>query len=87
MAKIDVTVYSTPNCVQCNQTKKLFDKYGIEYTEVNLAEYPEKLEEFKAQGYSAAPIVTTDTKIWSGFRLEKIKSLENFLFGEKKQNG
>lgn len=83
MPKIQVTVYSTPACVQCMMTKKQFDKLGIEYTEVDLTQHPEKADEFKAQGFASAPIVTTDTKTWSGFRLDKIKSLANFLFSEK----
>lgn len=82
MPKIQVTVYSTPNCVQCMATKRQFDKLGIQYAEVDLADHPDKLDEFKAQGYASAPIVTTDTKIWSGFRLDKIKSLANHLFAE-----
>jgi len=64
------------------QTKKQFDKLGIRYDEMALEQHPEKLEEFKAQGYLAAPIVVTDRKTWTGFRLDKIKSLANHLFGE-----
>lgn len=85
MAKIPVTVYTTPNCVQCMMTKKQFDKLGIVYTEVDLSERPDKLAEFKELGYLAAPIITTDTKIWSGFKLNKIHSLANFLFSEKQE--
>lgn len=79
MAKIPVTVYTKSNCVQCEQTKKQFDKLGIEYSEVNLEENLDKLEEFKARGLMAAPIVTTDIKEWSGFRLDKIAGLAGHL--------
>jgi glutaredoxin-like protein NrdH len=79
MAKIPVTIYTTPNCVQCNQTKKLMDKLGIIYTTVDLTEHPEKLAEFKQQGLMAAPIVTTDVKVWSGFKYEKINSLATYI--------
>lgn len=75
MPKIPVTIYTTPNCVQCNQTKREFDKHGIEYSVVDLSKHPEKLEEFKEQGHLSAPIVTTDIKTWSGFRREKIHNL------------
>ncbi len=34
-------------------------------------------------GLLAAPIVETDLKRWSGFRLEKIKSLETHLKSER----
>ncbi len=79
-----ITVWSRPNCVQCEMTKKQFDKLGITYEEMNLEEHPLVLETFKSQGFMSAPIVTTDTKTWSGFRLDKIKSLANHLFGENK---
>lgn len=79
---MEIKVWSTPNCVQCMQTKKQFDKLGIKYESLDLTEHPDKLEEFKARGLLQAPIVETDIKVWSGFRLDKIKSLENYLFGE-----
>jgi len=65
-------------------TKRMMDNYGIRYEEVNLEENLDLLENFKAQGYLAAPIVTTDIKIWSGFRHDKIKSLATYLMGESK---
>jgi glutaredoxin-like protein NrdH len=80
---MEIKVWSTPNCVQCMQTKKQFDKLGIKYESLDLTEHPDKLEEFKAQGLMQAPIVETDIKVWSGFRLDRIKSLENYLFGER----
>lgn len=79
-----VTVWTTTNCVQCTQTKKQMDRAGIRYDEMALEQHPDQLEAFKTQGYLQAPIVTTDTKTWSGFRLDKIKSLANYLYGENK---
>jgi hypothetical protein len=34
-------------------------------------------------GFAAAPIVETDDRRWSGFRLDKIKSLEYHLKSER----
>ena len=81
---MQINVWTLPNCVQCMQTKKVLDREGISFEEFNLAEYPEKIDEFKELGLTSAPIVETDIKKWSGFRLDKIKSLANYLFGEKK---
>jgi glutaredoxin-like protein NrdH len=81
---MEVTVWTNPNCVQCDMTKKTMTKLGIEYKEMSLQEHPLVIDTFKAQGFMSAPIVTTDTKIWSGFRLDKIKSLASHLLGEKK---
>lgn len=79
---MEITVWSLPNCVQCMQTKREFEKRGIPYTEKALNDHPDKVKEFIEMGHTTAPIVTTDIKIWSGFRIEKIKSLEGYLHVE-----
>jgi glutaredoxin-like protein NrdH len=83
---MQITVYTTQNCVQCMMTKKQFDKLGIRYDEIALEQHPELIEKFKEIGLLSAPIVVTDSKKWSGFRLDKIKSLANYLFGEKRDS-
>lgn len=79
-----VTVWELPACVQCNQTKKLMDKLGIPYEVQSLQDNPLIMDGFKAQGLMSAPIVTTDTKAWSGFRHDKITSLATYI---KSQEG
>jgi glutaredoxin-like protein NrdH len=73
-----VTVYTNPNCVQCEQTKKFLDREGIEYTVENLQsdENYEKLVEFVNQGFKAAPIVVTDTETWSGYKPDKLGAIK-----------
>lgn len=78
---ISIVVWEKPNCVQCMQTKREFDKRGIVYKARKLT--PKAIEKFIELGLTAAPIVETDTKRWSGFRLEKIKSLEQHLKTER----
>jgi glutaredoxin-like protein NrdH len=73
---MSVTVYTTPNCVQCNATKKHLDRRGIPYTVVDLTENPDKLEMFLSQGLKTAPIVVTDNAIWSGYRPADIDAIE-----------
>jgi hypothetical protein len=65
-------------------TKKKFDQLGIIYQEVNLEDNPAKVAEFKERGLMAAPIVTTDIKEWSGFKLGKIESLAHYLFSQER---
>lgn len=80
MAKIPVTVYTNPDCVQCDMTKRQFDKFGIKYEVVDLGRVSnETLDAWKAQGLMSAPIVTTDVKVWSGFKPAKIKSLVDYI--------
>jgi hypothetical protein len=62
-------------------TKREFDKRGIIYTTRKLT--PKATDRFLALGFTSAPIIETDAKRWSGFRLEKIKSLESHLKTER----
>ena len=78
-----VTVWELPNCAQCRQTKRVMDQEGIQYRVRQLNRSPKAVERFKELGLIAAPIVETDTKRWSGFRLEKIRSLANHLRTER----
>lgn len=72
-----ITVYTKPNCVQCDMTKKFLDKEGLEYSveDITTPENELQLEYFRAEGYMAAPIVVTDKKTWSGYQIENLKGL------------
>jgi len=80
-ALMSIVLWTKPNCVQCEATKRQFDQRGIIYKIRKLT--PKAVERFIELGLSAAPIVETDLKRWSGFRLEKIKSLEMHLKNER----
>lgn len=68
-----IKVYTTPSCVQCNQTKKILDQNSIPYEAIDLSTDAEAMTMVKAMGYSSAPVVVTENSHWSGFRLEKLK--------------
>lgn len=86
MPKVPVTVWTTPNCVQCMMTKKKLDSHAIIYTVEDLtdAKNAQALADFKDQGLIAAPIVTTDIKTWSGFKPGKIDSLASYIHSMEK---
>jgi glutaredoxin len=76
-----ITVWELPNCSQCMMTKREFDKRGIIYKTRKLT--PKATDRFLTLGFTSAPIVETDAKRWSGFRLGKIESLEFHLKTER----
>lgn len=80
---IPIVVYTTPACVQCSATCRRMDKLGIIYDKVDLTQHPGLAEKFREMGHTQAPIVVTDRKTWSGFRLEKIDSLARFLTSQE----
>ena len=80
---MQITLWQKPGCVQCSQTAREFDKRGIIYQTKRLDKSAKAVERFIEMGLTAAPIVETDTKRWSGFRLAKIQSLEQHLKTER----
>jgi hypothetical protein len=64
-------------------TRKQLDKRGIIYTTRRLDRSPKAVDRFLELGLLAAPIVETDDRRWSGFRLDKINSLEHHLKVER----
>jgi glutaredoxin-like protein NrdH len=70
-----ITIYSLPDCVQCDQTKKLFDRNKVAYNVVDVSTDADSLKMIQDLGYSSAPVVIADEKHWSGFRIEKIKDI------------
>jgi glutaredoxin-like protein NrdH len=70
-----VTVYSIPNCVQCNSTRKVLDKHGIEYTVIDITKDENAREYVLSLGYMTAPVVVVDQEHWSGFRPDKLNSI------------
>ena len=91
---IAVKVYSTPGCVQCNQTKKRLASHQIEFTEIDMTSDATAKEHAinlgsgpdGENGYKSAPIVEIidrdDGRVidhWSGFRYDKIKRLVEIM--------
>ena len=83
MSEIVITVWELPNCVQCATTKRVMEQEGIKFRTRRLDKSPKAIERFKEMGLLQAPIVETDTKRWSGFRITKIRSLAQHLRTER----
>ncbi|MFE5702180.1 glutaredoxin-like protein NrdH [Rhodococcus koreensis] len=70
-----VTVYTKPDCVQCNATYRALDKEGIDYSIVDLTENPAARDRVTGLGYLQAPVVVAGDQHWSGFRPDRIAAL------------
>ncbi len=70
-----ITVYSLPDCISCDLTKRAFTRRGIEFQEVPMTE--EHVRTWKSKGYLAAPIVEAGELIWYGLRPDKIQEASN----------
>ena len=70
-----VTVYSLPNCVQCDTTKKFLNRKFIEYTEIDISQDAEAYERIKGWGFTQAPVVEWNKTAWSGFRMDMLSQI------------
>lgn len=73
---MQVTVYSTPSCVQCNATYRALERQGIAYEVVDLTQDAAAMEMVKSLGYTQAPVVMAGAEHWSGFRPDLIGGLQ-----------
>ena len=70
-----VTVYTLPSCVQCDSTKRVLTRHGIEFETIDLSKDEAAMALVKELGYNAAPVVVAGEDHRSGFRLDKISAL------------
>lgn len=66
----EITIYETPNCNGCYATKLRFTRAGVPYTVLPVTD--EVLAEYHQHGFQQAPIVSTGTRVWSGYRVTEI---------------
>ena len=69
------TVYTKPSCVQCEMTKRMMDKIGVEYTIIDITQDPAALDMIMNMGFSSAPVVIAGEDAWAGFQPDKITAL------------
>ncbi|CAH0535754.1 Glutaredoxin-like protein NrdH [Vibrio stylophorae] len=72
---MEVTLYSTQQCMQCEATKKAFDRHGIAYELIDLNQNPHAKAQVAALGYRQLPVVIAGPDHWSGFRPDMIRRL------------
>lgn len=72
-----ITVYTKPNCSQCDATKQRLDKHGLDYRTVDITEDDTARHFVTGElGYLQAPVVVIDEDThWSGFRIDALDKL------------
>jgi len=71
-----VLVYSKPQCVQCDQTKRYLKRQGVEYDEIDVTANADAYDYVVGKGYLQVPVVVTPSgEHWSGFRPDLLAGL------------
>ena len=71
-----ITVYSKPNCMQCEFAKKYLNDKDVKFKEINVFEDEESLAMLRDEGYSQMPVVDVNGEFHTGFQpniLAKVK--------------
>ena len=68
-------VYTKPSCIQCEQTKKMLDKNGTQYTTVDITQDQEAYDKVVSMGFMSVPVVISGEESWAGFQPDKINAL------------
>lgn len=77
---MSITVYTKPDCVQCNATYKALDNAGISYDVVDVSIDESAREYVMTLGYLTVPVVVVSGfDHWSGFRPDRIKAMAKTL--------
>lgn len=69
-----VTVYTKPDCRQCDMTKKWLESRGIPYEVKDLLE-PANLAAAKELGYLSAPVIFSGEYHFSGFNPNELNNI------------
>ena len=68
MAEHKVTIYSTPTCPYCKQTKDFLKQNGVKYAEIDVAADEKKAQEMiEKSGQMGVPVIDIDGTIIVGF--------------------
>lgn len=70
-----ITLFSKNNCMQCKMTKKLLDKEGADYQEINIDEQTDMIDYVKSLGFTSVPVVKVGEISFSGFQPSKLKEI------------
>ena len=73
---MSIVLYTMPDCVKCDATKKYLDSDNIKYSTVDISTNKEAYELVSSLGYKQAPAVVAGDVHWSGFRPDMIDSIK-----------
>lgn len=71
-----VTVYTKPNCMQCNFTKKYLTDKEIKFQTIDITESEEALAKVKGMGFQAVPVIVGENEeAFYGFQPDRLAKL------------
>ena len=63
-----IKIYSKPNCMACNFSKKYLEDKGVKFEEIDVFQDAKALAMLRDSGYSEMPVVDVNGEFHTGFR-------------------
>jgi glutaredoxin-like protein NrdH len=70
-----VTIFTAPGCTACRDAKSFLTTHGIAFTERNVADEPEALNELVRLGCQAIPVIQAAGETQVGFNRRRLAAL------------
>ena len=67
-----IKIYSKPNCMACNFSKKYLDDKGVKYEEIDVFQDDDALAMLRDKGFSQMPVVDVNGEFHTGFQPNKL---------------
>lgn len=73
---MNVTIYTTPQCVYCHQLKTFLEDKKVDYQEVNVSQDQEAAQKIAREtGHIGVPVTQIDDRYVLGFAKDTISEL------------
>ena len=73
---MSIVVYTMPNCMPCDMTKKFLTRDNREFSTIDLSTDTQAYEFVTSLGYKQTPVVyVSEDNHWAGFRVDKLAAL------------
>ena len=74
-----ITLFTTPNCQQCNASKRKLKLLGLPHRLIDVSQSPQDLAQLKSMGYTHAPVTLVEAggvrRHWYGYDPTALESL------------
>jgi len=63
----EITLFSTPRCIECRKARQYFEQHRIEFTELDVETSAEARRKLESLGGEAVPVILIGEEILKGF--------------------
>lgn len=71
----DIVVYTQPNCAGCKEVARFLKDRGLAFTERDVSQDPDALEEIASRGYMSTPVTRIGEHWVAGFKRKQFERL------------